>query len=123
MRSGRCWSLTVRGLVNRMRFHRVPALSLVPEARPSPNSCCPTTAPVSLSLTVVVAGGVAQDVVGLCESGRVVGEHRTGQRVGADGVDDAQDLGPVGVVVDVNGDDRAEELLDHVIGGGPIGPT
>ena len=113
----------VRGDTQRSRFSWEPALSLVPEARPPPNSCCPTTAPVSLSLTVVVAGGVAQDVVGLCESGRIVGEHRTGQRVGAGSVDDAQDRGPVGVVVDVNGDDRAEELLDHVIGGGPTGPT
>ena len=33
-----------------MRFILEPALSLVPEARAPPKGCCPTTAPVGLSL-------------------------------------------------------------------------
>ena len=39
-----------RVLVHRSRFCIEPALSLVPEARPPPNGCWPTTAPVGLSL-------------------------------------------------------------------------
>ena len=44
-------SLIVRGDAQRSRFSGEPALSLVPEARAPPNGCCPTTAPVGLSLT------------------------------------------------------------------------
>lgn len=47
---GRKFSLMARGEVQRMRFHREPALSFVPEARLPPNGCWPTTAPVGLSL-------------------------------------------------------------------------
>jgi hypothetical protein len=43
-------SLMERALVHRSRFCAAPALSLVPDARPPPNGCCPTTAPVGLSL-------------------------------------------------------------------------
>ena len=43
-------SLIARGFVQRMRFHRPPALSLVPDAREPPNGWHPTTAPVGLSL-------------------------------------------------------------------------
>src|SRR5947199_63526 len=43
--------ITGRVLVHRCRFCAAPALSLVPEARPPPNGCWPTTAPVGLSLT------------------------------------------------------------------------
>ena len=44
-------SLIDRGETQRIRFHIDPALSFVPEARAPPNGCCPTTAPVGLSLT------------------------------------------------------------------------
>ena len=44
-------SLTVRGDDQRIRLFDQPALSFVPEARPPPNGCWPTTAPVGLSLT------------------------------------------------------------------------
>src|SRR5690606_30025736 len=44
-------SLIVRGDTQRYRLRMLPALSLVPDARPPPNGCCPTTAPVHLSLT------------------------------------------------------------------------
>ena len=44
-------SLIARVLVHRSRFCAEPALSLVPLARPPPNGCWPTTAPVGLSLT------------------------------------------------------------------------
>lgn len=43
-------SLIERVLVQRIRFCAAPALSLVPDARPPPNGCWPTTAPVGLSL-------------------------------------------------------------------------
>ena len=43
-------ALRVRGDSQRMRFCGAPALSLVPDARAPPNGCCPTTAPVGLSL-------------------------------------------------------------------------
>ena len=43
-------SLMERALVQRMRFSGEPALSLVPDARPPPKGCWPTTAPVGLSL-------------------------------------------------------------------------
>src|SRR5690606_37479920 len=43
-------SLIDRGLDQRARFWAEPALSLVPEARPPPKGCCPTTEPVGLSL-------------------------------------------------------------------------
>ena len=43
--------MIVRGETQRMRFHIEPALSFVPDARAPPNGCCPTTAPVGLSLT------------------------------------------------------------------------
>src|SRR6266699_207429 len=48
-RGGTQFSLIDRALVQRIRFRRLPALSLVPLARPPPNGCCPTTAPVGLS--------------------------------------------------------------------------
>jgi hypothetical protein len=44
-------SLIDRALVHRRRFCGEPALSFVPLARPPPNGCCPTTAPVGLSFT------------------------------------------------------------------------
>jgi hypothetical protein len=44
------FSLIVLGETQRKRFNDEPALSFVPEARPPPNGCCPTTAPVGLSL-------------------------------------------------------------------------
>src|SRR5690242_169794 len=44
-------SLIARGDTQRSRFQIEPALSFVPEARAPPNGCCPTTAPVGLSLT------------------------------------------------------------------------
>src|SRR5256714_1418 len=50
-RGGTKFSLTARALVQRIRFSRLPALSFVPLARPPPNGCCPTTAPVGLSFT------------------------------------------------------------------------
>src|SRR4028119_713544 len=40
----------VRGDTQRSRLWTAPALSLVPEARPPPKGCWPTTAPVGLSL-------------------------------------------------------------------------
>src|SRR5262249_43258915 len=43
-------SLMVRGDTHRARFSQEPALSFVPDARAPPNGCCPTTAPVGLSL-------------------------------------------------------------------------
>ena len=43
-------SLIVRGDTHRSRFRIEPALSLVPLPRAPPNGCCPTTAPVGLSL-------------------------------------------------------------------------
>src|SRR5256885_13897159 len=49
-RGGTKFSLTARALVQRIRLSRLPALSFVPLARPPPNGCCPTTAPVGLSL-------------------------------------------------------------------------
>src|SRR5258705_12304764 len=48
-RGGTKFSLTVRALVHRIKLSRLPALSLVPLARPPPKGCCPTTAPVGLS--------------------------------------------------------------------------
>ena len=42
---------SVRALAQRTRFNFEPALSFVPEPRAPPNGCCPTTAPVGLSLT------------------------------------------------------------------------
>src|SRR5688572_29187965 len=47
---GARFSLTARGETQRIRFRTLPALSLVPEARAPPKGCCPTTAPVGLSL-------------------------------------------------------------------------
>ena len=44
-------SLMARGDTQRYRLRMLPALSLVPEARPPPNGCWPTTAPVLLSFT------------------------------------------------------------------------
>ncbi len=44
-------SLIARGETQRTRLSTEPALSLVPLARAPPNGCCPTTAPVGLSLT------------------------------------------------------------------------
>src|SRR5262245_1398320 len=49
-RGGTKFSFTVRALVQRIRLSMLPALSFVPLARPPPNGCCPTTAPVGLSL-------------------------------------------------------------------------
>ena len=43
-------SFIVRGLIQRMRLSGLPALSLVPDFLEPPNGCCPTTAPVGLSL-------------------------------------------------------------------------
>jgi hypothetical protein len=43
-------SLIVRAETHRNRFRKLPALSFVPEPRAPPNGCCPTTAPVGLSL-------------------------------------------------------------------------
>jgi hypothetical protein len=43
-------SLMVRGETQRMRLCQEPALSFVPLARAPPKGCCPTTAPVGLSL-------------------------------------------------------------------------
>src|SRR5262249_30906558 len=43
-------SLIARGDTQRTRFQSEPAWSFVPEARAPPNGCCPTTAPVGLSL-------------------------------------------------------------------------
>ena len=43
-------SLIALGLTQRTRFRGLPALSLVPLARPPPKGCWPTTAPVGLSL-------------------------------------------------------------------------
>src|SRR5690606_15263044 len=43
-------SLMVRGESQRIMFHMLPALSLVPLARLPPKGCWPTTAPVGLSL-------------------------------------------------------------------------
>src|SRR5258705_10837488 len=48
-RGGTKFSLTVRALVHRIKLSRLPALSLVPLARPPPKGCWPTTAPVGLS--------------------------------------------------------------------------
>jgi hypothetical protein len=42
--------LIVRGETQRTRFRIEPALSFVPEPRLPPKGCCPTTAPVGLSL-------------------------------------------------------------------------
>lgn len=42
-------SLMVRGLTQRMRLRKLPALSFVPEALDPPKGCCPTIAPVGLS--------------------------------------------------------------------------
>jgi hypothetical protein len=47
---GTKFSLMERGETQRCRFSMLPALSLVPEALEPPNGCCPTTAPVGLSL-------------------------------------------------------------------------
>ena len=47
---GTKFSLIVRGETQRYKFKIDPALSLVPEALAPPNGCCPTTAPVGLSL-------------------------------------------------------------------------
>ena len=47
---GDCVSLMVRGETHRRRLRALPALSFVPLARAPPNGCCPTTAPVGLSL-------------------------------------------------------------------------
>ena len=44
-------SLIVRGETQRCRLRIEPALSSVPLALAPPNGCCPTTAPVGLSLT------------------------------------------------------------------------
>jgi hypothetical protein len=38
------------GEAQRNKFNGEPALSFVPEALAPPNGCCPTTAPVGLSL-------------------------------------------------------------------------
>lgn len=43
-------SLIVRGEIQRCRFCGAPALSFVPLALEPPKGCCPTTAPVGLSL-------------------------------------------------------------------------
>ena len=43
-------SLIVLGLTHRRRLRWLPALSFVPEALAPPNGCCPTIAPVGLSL-------------------------------------------------------------------------
>ena len=40
----------VRGVTQRIRLIIDPALSLVPDPLEPPNGCCPTTAPVGLSL-------------------------------------------------------------------------
>jgi hypothetical protein len=42
--------LIARAFTHRIRLKIDPALSLVPLARAPPNGCCPTTAPVGLSL-------------------------------------------------------------------------
>ena len=47
---GAKFSFTLRADTQRRRFILEPALSLVPLARPPPKGCCPTTAPVGLSL-------------------------------------------------------------------------
>jgi hypothetical protein len=47
---GARFSFTDRGETQRTRFNSEPALSFVPDARAPPNGCCPTTAPVGLSL-------------------------------------------------------------------------
>src|SRR6266571_7241959 len=44
------FSLMERGETQRRRLSAAPALSLVPEARPPPKGCWPTTAPLGLSL-------------------------------------------------------------------------
>ena len=44
--------MIVRVDTQRIRLAWDPALSLVPEARPPPKGCCPTTAPVGLSLII-----------------------------------------------------------------------
>jgi hypothetical protein len=49
-RGGENVSFSARALTHRSRFIFDPALSLVPDARAPPNGCCPTTAPVGLSL-------------------------------------------------------------------------
>ena len=49
-RGGLNVSLMERALTQRTRLSFEPALSFVPEARAPPNGCCPTTAPVGLSL-------------------------------------------------------------------------
>src|SRR2546430_17410068 len=51
LRGGTKVSFTARGLTQRIKLSRLPALSFVPLARAPPKGCCPTTAPVGLSLT------------------------------------------------------------------------
>jgi hypothetical protein len=43
-------SLMLLADTNREKIEILPALSFVPLARPPPNGCCPTTAPVDFSL-------------------------------------------------------------------------
>ena len=47
---GTKFSFTERADTHRSRFRGDPALSLVPLALAPPKGCCPTTAPVGLSL-------------------------------------------------------------------------
>src|SRR3954469_4999686 len=69
--------------------------------------------PAGLVVDVVVAGGVPEDVVGLGECALIGAEDRTGDPVRGRLVDEPERLLPVGVVVDVGGENRSEELLGH----------
>ena len=59
---------TDRGLAKRIRFHTVPALSLVPDARAPPNGCAPTTEPVTPAKSAAEIGlAIAAEIVAVRE--------------------------------------------------------
>lgn len=128
-------SLIMRGLVKRRSTSELPALSLVPLAREPPKDCCPMRAAVVLQSIILVStaysremgitrvdlvrhtdvevtGRVAQRILSLTDDLAVTGEDSTGQSEATTaGVDLGEELAPLGVRVDVDGEDRAEDLL------------
>ena len=88
-------------------------MSLVPEARDAAERLLADDGAGGLVVDVEVAGGVAQGGGHLDDGGAVVGPDGAGEGVGAGGVAQLEGAVEIGVVVDVDGEDRSEELFAH----------
>ena len=76
----------------------------------------------TLVVDVEVAAGVAQRPLHLYDRLAVLGKDRTGERIGGGGVTDLQSLLQLVILIDVDGYDGTEDLLNHGLIVGRLAP-